>query len=178
MKSKLIDKKDVISFSVVVIVLAILTIIVFTNSTSIVKHSDKNTYEVSGIVTDFEYVNPGYFGKKIRHPHVIHLDNGTDCTFNYYNYEMYYNDPNQEKIRDELEGKYVVIRLSKKDDSVITIKTDEKYYLSYEASNRQYVVGVIGVALFDFSVLFTAFIVLIYPISSPKKRFGKKTIHK
>ena len=129
---------------------------------------------MSGTVTDFEYVPPGYFGKKIRHPHVIHLDNGTNCVFNYYNYEMYYNDPNQEKIRGELEGQYVVIRLSKIDDSVITIKTDDKYYLSFEASNSQHLIGVIGVALFDFSVLFTAFIVWINPILSPKKRFSKK----
>ena len=176
MKPKLNDKqkKNIILFFLVTIVLAILTIFIFTTSTRLVKHSEKNTYEVRGIVADFEYVSPSYFGKKIRHPHIIHLDNGTDCVFDYYNYEMYYNDPNQEKIKDELEGQYVVIRLSKMDDSVITIKTDEKCYLSFEASNRQHIVGTIGVALFDFSVLFTSFVVLINPIISIKKRFIKK----
>ena len=176
MKLKPNDKqtKNIILFSLVTIILAILTILIFTISARLIKHSEKNTYEVRGVVTDFEYVSPGYFGKKIRHPHIIHLDNGTDCVFDYYNYEMYYNDPNQEKIKDELEGQYVVIRLSKINDSVITIKTDEKCYLSFEASNRQHIIGIIGVVLFDFSVLFTSFVVLINPIISIKKRVIKK----
>ena len=175
MKLKLNDKqtKNIILFSLVIIVIAILTVIVFTTSSRIVKYSEKNTYEVRGIVTDFELVSPSYFGRKIRHPHIIHLDNGTDCVFDYYNYEMYYNDPNQEKIKDELEGQYVVIRLSKIDDSVITINTDEKCYLSFEASNRHHIIGIIGVVLFDFSVLFTSFVVLINPIISIKKQLNK-----
>lgn len=176
MKLKPNDKqtKNIILFSLVTIILAILTILISTTSPRLIKHSEKNTYEVRGIVTDFEYVSPSYFGKKIRHPHIIHLDNGTDCVFDYYNYEMYYNDPNQEKIKDELEGQYVVIRLSKIDDSVITINTDEKCYLSFEASNRQHIIGIIGVVLFDFSILFTSYVVLINPIISIKKRVIKK----
>ena len=158
------QRKNIILFSIVVIALSILTVIAFTTSTTLVKHSEKNTYEVRGTVTEFEYVAPGYFGQKIRHPHIIHLDNGIDCVFHYLNYEMHYDDPDQEMISKELEGQYVVIRLSKIDDSVITISTDEKCYLSFEASNRQHITGIIGAALFDLSVLFTSFVVLINPI--------------
>lgn len=125
-------------------------------------------------VTDFEYVAPGYFGQKIRHPHVIHLDNGIDCVFDYYNYEMHYDDPDQEKIKDELEGQYVVIRLSKIDDSVITINTEEKCYLSFEASNRQHTIGILGFVLFDFLVLFTSFMVWINPIKFKQLRKFRK----
>lgn len=175
MKLKLNDEltKSIILFSLVTIVLAIFTIVIFTTSARLVKHSEKNTYEVRGIVTDFEYVSPSYFGEKIRHPHIIHLDNGIDCVFDYYNYEKYYNDPDQVIIKNELEGQYVVIRLSKINDSVITINTDEKCYLSFEASNRQHIIGIIGVVLFDFSVLFSTFVVWINPIISIKKRIKK-----
>ena len=168
------QKKNITLFSFVAIILAILTVLAFTTSTTLVKHSEKNTYEVSGVVTKFEYVAPGYFGQKIRHPHIIHLDNGIDCVFHYLNYEMHYDDPDQEKIKKELEGQYVVIRLSKIDDSVITINTEEKCYLSFEASNRQHVIGIIGFVLFDFSVLFTSFVILINPILPIKKRKVKK----
>ena len=169
------EKKNILLFSLVIIVLTIVTVLAFTTSTRLVKHSEKNTYEVRGIVTDFEYVSPSYFGKKIRHPHIIHLDNGTDCVFDYYNYEMHYDDPNQEKIKEELEGQYVVIRLSKIDDSVITINTDEKCYLSFEASNRQHTIGILGVVLFDFSILFTSFVVWINPIKLKQiKKFRKE----
>lgn len=65
----------------------------------------------------------------------------------------------KKKTKDELEGQYVVIRLSKIDDSVITINTEEKCYLSFEASNRQHTIGILGFVLFDFSVLFTSFMV-------------------
>ena len=175
MKTKLNEKqKNIIFFSLATIVLLILNIIAFTTCTSLVKHTEKNTYEVSGTVTNFEYVSPGYFGKKIRHPHIIHLDNGTDCIFYYYNYEMYYNDPDQEKIRNELVGQHVVIRLSKIDNSVITINTDEKCYLSFNASNRDHIIGVIGVVLFDFSVLFISFVVFINPILPIKRQYVKK----
>ena len=169
------EKKNILLFSLVIIVLTIVTVLAFTTSTTLVKHSEKNTYEVRGIVTDFEYVSPSYFGKKIRHPHIIHLDNGTDCVFDYYNYEMHYDDPNQEKIREELEGQYVVIRLSKIDDSVITINTNEKCYLSFEASNRQHIIGILGVVLFDLSILFTSFVVWINPIKLKQiKKFRKE----
>lgn len=176
MKLKLNDKqkKNIILFSAVALVLVVLTVLAFTTSTTLVKHSEKNTYEVSGVVTKFEYVAPGYFGQKIRHPHIIHLDNGIDCVFHYLNYEMHYDDPDQEMIRKELEGQYVVIRLSKIDDSVITISTDEKCYLSFEASNRQHIIGIIGFVLFDFSVLFTSFVILINPVFPVRKRKAKK----
>ena len=80
MKLKLNDEltKSIILFSLVTIATAIFTIFLFTTSGGPVKYSEKNTYEVRGIVTDFEYVPPLYFGKKIRHPHIIHLDNGTE----------------------------------------------------------------------------------------------------
>lgn len=167
------QKKSVIVFSFVTIVLLILNVLAFTTSTTLVKHSEKNTYEVSGIVTDFEYVAPGYFGRKIRHPHIIHLDNGIDCVFHYYNYEMYYDDDDQAIIGNELEGQYVTIRLSKIDDCVITINTNEKCYLSFEASNRQHIIGIIGIILFDFSVLFVTFVVFINPIIT-RKKYAKK----
>ena len=175
MKLKLDDKqkKNIILFSAVTLVLVILTVLAFTTSTTLVKHSEKNTYEVSGVVTKFEYVAPGYFGQKIRHPHIIHLDSGVDCVFHYLNYEMHYDDPNQEIIRNELEGKYVTIRLSKIDNSVITIDTEEKCYLSFEASNRQHIVGIIGVALFDSSALFTSFVILINPLLPIKGKHKK-----
>ena len=180
MKLKLNDEptKSIILFSLVTIATAIFTIFLFTIPGGPVKYSEKNTYEVRGIVTDFEYVPPIYFGEKIRHPHIIHLDNGTDCVFNYYNYEMYYNDPDQSKIKNELEGQYVVIRLSKINDRVITINTDEKCYLSFEASNRQHIIGIIGVVLLDFSVLFSAYVFWINPIISIKKWKKKKRIKK
>lgn len=180
MKHKINDKqrKSIITFCIVLTVLTILNILAFTTSTSLTKHTEDNTYEVSGTVVDFEYVEPGYFGQKIRHPHIIHLDNGIDCVFHYLNYEMHYDDPNQEKISNELEGQYVVIRLSKIDDSVITINTNEKCYLSFEASNRQHIIGIIGVVLFDFSVLFISFICFINPILPIKKRVDKKHIAK
>ena len=87
MKLKPNDKqtKNIILFSLVTIILAILTILISTTSARLIKHSEKNTYEVRGIVTDFELVSPSYSGRKIRHPHIIHLDNGTDCVFDYYN---------------------------------------------------------------------------------------------
>lgn len=97
MKTKNNEKKNIMLFSFVTIVLIAVTVLAFTTSTRLVKHSEKNTYEVSGVVTDFEYVAPSYFGQKIRHPHVIHLDNGIDCVFDYYNYEMHYDDSDQEK---------------------------------------------------------------------------------
>ena len=168
------QKKNIFLFSIITIALVILSIIMFTTSPTLIKHNEKNTYEVRGIVTDFEYTAPIYFGQKIRQPHIIHLDNGTDCPFYYYNYEIYYQDPDQENIKDELVGQYVVIRLSKINDSVITIETDKKCYLSFEASNMQHNIGIIGIALFDFSVLFTAFVVLINPIINDKKRSRKR----
>ena len=180
MKHKINDKqrKSIITFCIVLTVLTILNILAFTTSTSLTKHTEDNTYEVSGTVVDFEYVEPGYFGQKIRHPHIIHLDNGIDCVFHYLNYEMHYDDPNQEKISNELEGQYVVIRLSKIDDRIITINTNEKCYLSFEASNRQHIIGIIGVVLFDFSVLFISFICFINPILPIKKRVDKKHMFK
>ena len=178
MKLKLKDKekKVIFLFFLAIIILTVVNILFFTFCTTLVKHSEKNTYEVSGIVTEFEYVPPAYFGRKIRRPHIIHLDNGTDCVFYYLNYEMYYDDPKQEKIRHDLEGKYVVIRLSKIDDSVITIDTDEKCYLSFEASNCQCTIGIIAFALFDFSVIFVLFVVYVDPIISRirYKQLGKK----
>ncbi|MBR5144390.1 MAG: hypothetical protein IKW53_05005 [Clostridia bacterium] len=161
------QNKSIILFSILIVALAFLNVVAFTISPDFIKHSEKNTYEVSGIVTEFEYVKPGYWGsRKIRQPHIIHLDNGTDCVFRYLNYEMHYDDPDQEKIKEELEGQYVVIRLSKINDEVITINTNEKCYLSFEASNRQYLAGIIGVALFDLSIVFVLYMALLYPIIS------------
>lgn len=168
------QKKNIVLFSIISIILVIVTFFAFSSPRILLKHSKKNTYEVSGIVTEFEYVTPGYFGQKIRHPHIIHLDNGVDCIFHYLNYEMYYDDPNQEIIRNELEGQYVTIRLSKIDNRVITINTNEKCYLSFEASNRQHIIGIVGFALFDFSVLFVSFVILINPILPIKMRKAKK----
>lgn len=164
------EKNNIALFSILTVFLIVCSTLLFTFHPDFLRHSKNNTYEVSGVVTDFEYVSPTRIGNRlIRHAHYIHLDNGMTYKFYSLDYERHYNDPELEKIKNNLEGQYVILRLSDTDGRVITINTSDRCYLSFQASNRQHIIGIIGVVLFDFSILFTSYVVLINPIISIKK---------
>lgn len=171
-------KKYWVLFFCLTAILIIFTTLALTFFPSIAKQSERNTYEVTGIVTDFEYITPVRFGQNlIRKSHFIHLDNGMKCEFPALLYERYYDDPNLEKIKNELEGQYVVLRLSNFDDRVITINTKDKCYLSFEASNSQHTVGTIGIIICDLCILFIFYFCFLNPMIPIKKQTTKNNRH-
>ena len=170
-KKQITKKKNNIAlFSILTVFLIVCSTLLFAFHPDFLRHSKNNTYEVSGVVTDFEYVSPTRIGNRlIRHAHYIHLDNGMTCKFYSLDYERHYNDPELEKIKNNLEGQYVILRLSDTDGRVITINTSDRCYLSFQASNRQYMAAIVGVTLFDSCVIFILYCVFLDSIKINKK---------
>ena len=188
-KKRKINKniKRFVLFYALATILLVFTLILLIFHPDCTKNSEKNTYEVSGTVTAFEYVPPG-FNPFSRIPttircHLIHLDNGKTYKVAPSNYERVYDDPQCERLRSELVGKYVTLRLSNfKKDRIVTINTDEKCYLSFEDSNKQHILAVIVLPIVDIFILFIMdFLILDSYFANPRYsrlRRRKKRKHK
>ena len=181
------QKIEIISFSVSCFIIIAVTIASFIYVPSIAKQTYDNTYIVHGTVTEFEYVyptkDPGLFGYWNIHSHYIHLDNGEKYKINGLNFQEHHGfyastfDPSG--IKEDLEGEYVILRISEfDDDNVVTIDTDDKCYLSFEASNHQHIAAVVGISMFDLCIILIIYVAIfglkIPPYQTYKKKYKPK----
>ena len=177
------QKIEIISFSVSCFIIIAVTIASFIYVPGIAKQTYDNTYIVQGTVTEFEYVYPtkflGLFGYGTIQPHYIHLDNGEKYIVDGWDFKEHHGFFDPTELKNELEGEYVTLRVSKYDDySAVTIDTNNKCYLSFEASNHQHIAAVVGITMFDLSIILIIYVAIfglqIPPYQTYKKKYKPK----